>query len=456
MHLDRKLAAPLVSLAMLGLAAVSPARADNPPLYPGVTSFVLDNGMQVVVIPDHRAPVVTHMVWYKVGAADDPPGKSGIAHFLEHLMFKRTATYGEGEFSARVAAYGGNDNAFTTSDVTVYHQTIARERLGTMMGFEADRMVNLVIDDAALIPERQVILEERRMRIDSSPGSRLGEAMDAALFENSHYGIPVIGWEHEMATLDREDALAQYARYYMPNNAVLVVAGDVTPEEVRKLADTTYGKIPRRADLPPRIRLKEPPQETPRVVTLTDARVTQPSFRRAYLVPSVFTAAPGEAEALDVLAEVLDGGSTARLNSQLVRGKGIAVSAGAGYGSIAVGETQFSLSGTPRGDVSASELAAAFDAVIAELIEKGVTTEELDRAKRRVRSDAVYRQDNPSGLANSFGAALADGGSIDLVRSWPDRIAAVTGAQVVAAAGKYLDIRRSVTGYLMPEAEKRS
>jgi zinc protease len=316
-------------------------------------------------------------------------------------------------------------------------------------------MVNLVIDDAALIPERQVILEERRLRTDSSPGARLGEAMDAALFENSHYGIPVIGWEHEMATLDRQDALAQYARYYMPNNAVLVVAGDVTPEEVRKLADSTYGKIARRADPPPRVRLKEPPQETPRVVTLADARVTQPSFRRSYLVPSVFTGAPGEAEALDVLAEVLDGGSTARLNSQLVRGKGIAVSAGAGYGSIAVGETQFSLSGTPRGDVSATDLAAAFDAVIAELIEKGVTAEELDRAKRRVRTEAVYRQDSPSGLANSFGVALADGGGVELVRNWPDRIAAVTGEQVVAAARKYLDIRRSVTGYLLPEAEKR-
>ena len=450
---------PLLSVAALALAmaAAAPVRADDAPkAYQNVTSFTLGNGMQVVVIPDRRAPVVTHMVWYKVGAADDPPGKSGIAHFLEHLMFKGTSVYREGEFSSRVAALGGNDNAFTTEDVTVFHQTIARDQLGLMMGFEADRMVNLVIDDAGLIPERQVIIEERRMRVDNSPGSRLSEAMDAALYENSHYGIPVIGWEHEMATLDRVDALAQYARYYMPNNAVLVVAGDVTADEVRTLAEGTYGKIPRRADPPPRVRLKEPPQEAPRVVTLSDSRVTQPSFRRAYLVPSVFTAAPGEAEALDILSTILGDGSTARLNRELVLGKGIAISAGAGYQPIRLGDSQFSIYGTPRGDTTAAELAAAIDAVIADLIDKGITPEELDRAKRQTRADAIYRQDNPTSLANAFGTVVADGGTVDMVRDWPDRIAAVTADQVLAAARRYLDIRRSVTGYLAAGAESRS
>ncbi len=223
-----------IALALLGTLATATLAAAAEPLFaPNVTSFSLANGLQVVVIPDHRAPVVTHMVWYKVGAADDPPGKSGIAHFLEHLMFKGTATNPEGAFSARVAALGGNDNAFTTEDATVFHQTIAKQHLGLMMQFEADRMANLQITDAAVTPERQVILEERRMRIDNSPGAELGEEVDATLYQNSHYGIPTIGWEHEMEGLDRVDATSFYDRYYTPNNAIVVVAGDVTEDEVR-------------------------------------------------------------------------------------------------------------------------------------------------------------------------------------------------------------------------------
>ncbi len=444
---------PLRSAAVGAVAALflvsAAVAAETPKFARDATTFTLDNGLQVVVIPDHRAPVVTHMVWYRVGAADDPPGKSGIAHFLEHLMFKGTSTHPEGEFSARVEEVGGNENAFTTDDVTAYHQTVAKQHLGLMMEFEADRMANLRIDDAAVVPERQVILEERGSRIDNNPGARLGVEMDAALYENSHYGIPTIGWAHEMATLDRTDALAFYDRWYTPNNAILVVAGDVTEAEVRALAEATYGKVARRAEPAPRVRLKEPPPEAARVVTLADPRVTQPSFRRLYLTPSDRTGAPGESEALDVLADVLGGGSTSRLYRQLVVEKGIASSAGAGYDSSRMGDSAFSLYGSPRGDTTLDQLTAAFDDVVAEVVKNGITDAELARAKERVRASAIYSADSPTTLARSIGGSLATGGTLSEVQAWPERIAAVTADQVAAAARKYLDKRRSVTGYLV-------
>ncbi len=450
--------AAAAALAALFLAfAASAEAADAPKFAASAVTFTLANGLQVVVIPDHRAPVVTHMVWYKVGAADDPPGKSGIAHFLEHLMFKGTSTHPQGEFSARVEAVGGDDNAFTTEDYTAYHQTVAKQHLKLMMQFEADRMANLQITDAALLPERQVILEERGMRIDNSPGARLGVAMDASLYTNSHYRIPTIGWASEMATLDRADALAFYDKYYTPNNAIVVVAGDVTEDEVKTLAEETYGKLARRANPPPRVRLNEPPADAARLVTLTDARVTQPSFRRLYLVPSERTGKPGEAEALDVLADVLDGGSTGMLYRQLVVGQGIAAGVGAGYDPNPIGASAFSLYATPRGDTTVEQLGTAFDKVIAEVVDKGVTDEQLARAKQRLHADVIYSEDSPHGLANVVGAALATGHSLADVQSWPERIDAVTADEVQAAARRYLTTRNSVTGYLLPKpAEGRS
>ncbi len=434
------------------------AFAENAPKFAAnATSFTLANGLQVVVIPDHRAPVVTHMVWYKVGAADDPPGKSGIAHFLEHLMFKGTKAHPEGEFSSRVEAVGGDDNAFTTEDDTAYHQTVAKQHLKLMMEFEADRMANLRITDAALLPERQVILEERGMRIDNRPGARLGVAMDAALYVNSHYRIPTIGWAGEMATLDRADALAFYDRYYTPNNAIVVVAGDVTEAEVKQLAEETYGQVARRANPPPRVRLTEPPADAARVVTLTDQRVTQPSFRRLYLAPSERTGKPGEAEALSVLADILGGGSTSLLYRQLVVEQGIAAGVDAGYDPMPIGDSAFSLYGTPRGKTTVTELSAAFDKVIADVVDKGVTEEQLARAKARVRAAVIYSADSPRGLANVIGAALATGHTLASVQSWPERIAKVTAADVQAAARTYLSARNSVTGYLLPkQGEGRS
>ncbi len=444
-------------------AAVATAAVLAVPVHAGggprVSHFVLANGLEVVVIPDHRAPVVTHMIWYRVGAADETPGKSGLAHFLEHLMFKGTAKNPSGRFSQIVATIGGQENAFTSADYTGYFQRVPKDQLESMMEFEADRMTGLVLTDDVVRPELKVVLEEQNMRVANNPGARLGEQMDAALYLNHPYGRPIIGWRHEIEKLDREDALAFYRRFYSPNNAVLVIAGDVTADEVRRLADETYGKVARVAEIKPRLRPQEPVQEAPRTVTLADPRVAQPSVSRYYLAPSGATARPGESEALEVLAHILGRGANSRLYQTLVVGKGIAVSAGAGYDGTALDTTRLSVYGTPKPGTSLPQIEEAIDAVLAELIDNGVTGEELERSKTRMIADAVYAQDNQRTLAQWYGAALMGGWTVEQVSTWPDRIHAVTADAVRDAARRWLDKRRSVTGYLVkntrPE-DKRS
>jgi zinc protease len=419
-----------------------------------VTNFSLANGLDVVVIPDHRTPVVTHMLWYRVGAADEMPGKSGLAHFLEHLMFKGTKKFPDGKFSQNVAAIGGQENAFTSSDYTGYFQRVARQNLKLLMEMESDRMTGLVLTDAVVLPERDVILEEQNQRVGNSPGSLLSEQMEAALYLNSPYGKPVIGWRHEMEKLTREDAIAFYKRFYGPNNAILIVAGDVEPNEVRALAEQTYGKVPRHADIGPRVRPQEPPPISPRSLSFADPRVQQPSVQRYYLVPSASTAAKGESEALEVLSHVLGSGSNSRLYRTLVEERGIAINAGAWYQSNAVDMTKFGLTGSPRPGVSLTQLEAGIDAVVANFIESGVSAEELERSKTRLIADAVYAQDSQASMARWYGAALTTGSTVEDVKQWPDRIKAVTATQVQEAAKKWLERRRSVTGYLIKDASE--
>jgi len=447
----------LAGIAVILLAATAPVvgsaeAAGSHQITPDVASFTLDNGLELVVIPDHRTPIVTHMVWYKVGAADEQPGKSGVAHFVEHLMFKGTRAHPAGEFQAKVDQLGGSENAFTTADYTVFHETIAKQHLHLMMEYEADRMANLVLSNETLLPERQVILEERRSRIENDPGAQLGEAVGDALFRNSHYGIPVIGWAHEMAGLTLDDAMAWYVRYYTPNNAVVIVAGDVDPAEVRRFADETYGKITRHGEPPLRLRSTEPPSLAARSVTLSDARVDEPSMMRTYLTPSYATADKGVAEALDVLGEILGGSTTSRLYRQLVVEQGVATSAGAGYQGFAIKETRFTVYASPRGNVTLDALAGKIDAVIADLVDKGITDDELNRAKHRILAAAIYAQDDQMSLAKIFGTELAIGQSVADAQDWLNRIDAVTAPEVVAAAKNYLDVRRSVTGYLVGPA----
>ncbi|CAA0110878.1 putative zinc protease [Starkeya nomas] len=426
-----------------GLAAAAP-RAEAAE----VSEFTLDNGMQVVVVPDHRAPVVTHMVWYRVGSADEQPGKSGIAHFLEHLMFKGTATHPAGEFSQVVSKLGGQENAFTSQDYTAYFQRVAKQHLGTVMGFEADRMTGLVLTDEVVLPERDVVLEERRMRTDNDPSAQLSEAAQAAMYVNHPYGHPIIGWEDEIKQLNREDALAFYQRFYTPNNAILVVAGDVEPDEVKKLAEETYGKVKPRAEIAERERPREPASRAERRLVLADGRVGQPALSRNYLVPA-FRNDKQESVALDVLSQVL-GGATGRLYRSLVVEKGLAASAGAWYQSTALDDTRFGIAVTPRPEVTMEVLEKALDETLAALAKDGPDAGELERAKTRLVADAVYAQDNQATLARIYGAALATGSTAEDVKDWPDQVKRVTAEEVRDAARRWLVPARAVTSQLLP------
>ena len=412
-------------------------------------TFVLDNGLQVVLIEDHRAPVVTQMIWYRAGSADEPLGKSGIAHFLEHLMFKGTRDVPAGEFSEIVTRNGGRENAFTSYDYTGYFQTVAADRLEAVMRLEADRMTNLTLTEEQVIAERKVILEERSSRVDNTPTGLFFEQMNAAQYLTYPYRIPVIGWENEIRKLSLDDALDWYRTYYTPNNAILIVAGDVTLDVLRPLAEKYYGVIPQRAQ-PVRNRPQEPAQLAARRLEMFHAQVTQDTWRRSYLAPSYLWGETQHALPLQLLAQVLGGRSTSRLYRDMVIEGQIAVQASAFYSATDVGPSQFFLFAVPRRDTTLDDIEARMEALIADVVENGITQDELDRTKRFLLAQAIYARDNVQGAARIFGEALTNGRSVDDVESWPDRINAVTLDEVNAAARYVFDKSRSVTGILRP------
>ncbi|MEP0232813.1 pitrilysin family protein [Roseibium sp.] len=419
---------------------------------PDLSHFTLDNGLEVVVIPDHRAPVVTHMLWYKVGSADEPEGQSGVAHFLEHLMFKGTKNHPKGAFSTMVAENGGQENAFTSNDYTAYFQRVAKEHLPLMMEMEADRMENLVLTEEVVAPERDVVLEERRMRVDSDPGSKLREALTAITFVNHPYGSPVIGWQSEIEALNKDSAIAFYNRFYTPNNAVLVIAGDVDAENVKKLAEQTYGKVARRAEPGARIRPAEPPLAGERRISVSDPRVRQETVSMTWIVPSQTTGHGHEAEALDVLAYVLGGGATSRLHKEAVLERKLAINAGSYYQGGALDDGRFGFYGAPREGHTLDEIEAIIHLELKKVISDGITEEELARAKRSMIASAIYAQDSQQSLARIFGSALATGQTIADVQTWPAQLGAVTPEDVQEVARKYLS-GKPVVGRLLTPAE---
>ncbi len=421
-----------------------------------ISEFTLANGLHVVVIPDRRAPVVTQMVWYKAGAADEPPGASGIAHFLEHLMFKGTDSIPTGQFSKIIARNGGDDNAFTNHDVTAYFQRVAKDRLATVMEMEADRMANLRLSEEDVATERDVILEERRSRVDNDPGSILQEQMMAALYRNHPYGIPIIGWEHEIRDLNREDAFAFYRRFYAPENAVLIVAGDVGPDEVKALAEKTFGTIPRHGDVETRARPREPKHEAPVKVFLEDPRAGRTTVQRYYLAPSYASAEPGEAEALDLLMRIAAHGSTGRIYRRLVVAQKAAASAGGWYSDSGIDSGRLGFYAIAGAAHSAEDIERAIDGVIAELRDEGVTQGELDRARASQIAEFVYNTDSISRMARQYGWRLAAGMTVNDVEEWPDRLRQVTVDDIRAVARKYLVANSSVTGILTPAPEYTS
>ena len=435
----------LIALMISLFALIQPAQAAQ------ITSFSLENGMDVVVLEDHRAPVVSHMVWYRVGAADEPAGKSGIAHFLEHLLFKGTEDMEAGEFSATVARNGGSDNAFTSWDYTAYFQRIAADRLGLMVQMEADRMRDLEMTENDVRTERDVILEERGQRIDSNPGSLFSEQMRAAQYLNHSYSIPIIGWRHEMEQLNRDDAFSFYQRYYAPNNAILIVAGDVYPDDVRRLAIEHYGPLQPTPDLPERIRPQEPPQLSERRLSYADPRVAQPYITRSYLAPERDSGDQTEAAKLEMLAALLGGsGATSVLGRKLQFESEQALYTTAFYGGTSLDDTTFGLVMVPTPDVSLEDGEAALDRAIAEFIDEGVDSAQFARIKIQLRASRIYGEDNIESLARRYGAALTSGLTIADIEAWPDILQAVGEQDVMDAAKMIFDPNKAVTGWIMP------
>ncbi|MFP5480519.1 MAG: M16 family metallopeptidase [Alphaproteobacteria bacterium] len=433
----------LVRGTALSLALALPVAAEP------VTTFTLDNGLDVVVIEDHRAPVVVQMIWYQVGAADEPAGHSGIAHFLEHLMFKGTETVGPNQFSAIVEAQGGDDNAFTSWDYTAYFQRIAADRLDLVMQMEADRMRNLRLTEEDVATERQVILEERAQRTDSSPGALLSEQMRAAQYLNHPYAVPIIGWRHEMEQLSREDALEYYQRFYAPNNATLVIAGDVEPEAVRALAEKHYGPLQPSEGIAPRERPQEPPQLAERRITLADERVSEPYVFRTYLAPGRDPGNQKDAAALTVLAELLGGnGQTSVLARALQFDSQTAVYTAAFYDGTSIDDATFGLIVVPAPGVTLEAAEAEMDRVVAEFLETGPDPAALERIRMQVRASDIYARDNVNALARRYGEALSVGLTVADVESWDEALSAVTEADVIAAAQRVFQRQNAVTGWL--------
>lgn len=436
--------------ALIGLLVSFPlqARVFNP------QSFTLKNGMQVILIPNTRVPVVKHMVWYRVGSADEPAGKSGIAHFFEHLMFKGTPSIPAGEFSKIVAKNGGRDNAFTSYDYTAYFQTVAKDRLELVMKMEADRMTHLTLTKEVIEPERLVILEERRQRTDNDPGAQLREQIDTVQYMNHPYRIPVIGWAHEIENLSLKDLRDFYKKWYAPNNAVLVVEGDVTMEELRPLAEKYYGVIPRGPDII-RQRPSEPPAHADRRVIKKDPRVRQASLQRSYLAPSygddkTDAKAP---YALQILEHIMSGSATSRLYQSLIVDQKLAVSAGMSYSPNRLDVSELTFWASPQQGVSLDKLEKALIKEIDLLIEKGVAQDEVLRAQKSLINDAVFARDNLGTGAQVLGSSLAIGMTTDKTENWPDDIKSISRDDVNRALRSVLENKHTVTGILMA-AEK--
>jgi len=434
----------LLALALPTSAALARDNED-------VTHFTLNNGMEVVVVEDHRAPSVQQMVWYRAGSADEPKGSSGVAHFLEHLLFKATDKMDAGEFSATVAKNGGRDNAFTSYDYTAYFQRVAADRLELMMQMESDRMKNIRLTPENIATERDVIIEERNQRTENDPSALFREQLNAAQYLNHRYGTPVIGWMHEMRELDLQDALDFYKLYYSPNNAILVVSGDVEPDNVRQLAEQNYGEIPANPELPERLRTQEPPQTAERRLTFRDDRVAQEYVSRSYLAQERDPGDQKTAAALTILAELLGGGTTSYFAEKLQFDTSIATYSAAFYSGQSLDDTTFNIVVVPQPGVSLQDAEDAMDAAVAGFMKDGVDAEQLERIKQQVRAEQIYARDNADSVANRYGSALAIGLSVQDVQDWPDVLEAVTADDIMQAAKDVFNREASVTGWLMRE-----
>jgi zinc protease len=429
--------------------ATPPAPADRP-LF-GAKQWRLSNGLRVVLAESRRAPVVAQYLFYSAGGGEDPAGRSGVAHFLEHMMFKGSPNVGSGEFSRLVGREGGNDNAFTSRDVTAYHQTVEASRLPLIMRMEADRFAAAAIPADQVESERSVVIEERRQRTDSSARALFQEAFRAALWGPQTWpGRPIIGWQDEIRAITREDLVAFYDRFYAPHNATLVVAGAVDEATLRALAEEHYGRVPARPGAArDRARAPDAPHE-PRLVR-RERTAREALMIRAWMAPSLTAGETRHALPLEVLAHLLGSGQGSRLHAALVE-TGLAVSAGASYDGEAAGETEFMVYAVPRRGVEPERLEQAIDAVIATLLADGPTEAEVARSRRQISSGALLALDSFGAAPRMLGGVMAIGLPADVVEYWPARLRAVTLAQATEAARTVLGAPRATTGWLLPEA----
>lgn len=415
-------------------------------------SYTLKNGMTAVLIPNDKVPAVSHMVWYKVGAIDEKSGKTGLAHMLEHMMFKGTDDVGPGQFSARVAREGGNDNAFTHYDYTGYYQNIASDRLGMVMGLEADRMQHLKVQDDLFTKEHQVVLEEWRTRIENNPQAKLTQEMRAALFPDTPYGRPIIGWGDDVKGLTAQDVRDFYHQYYYPANAVLVVAGAVDPDTFKSLAEKYYGTIP--AGKP---NIRKPiiaPEPTTHRVTYHDVKVKQPQLIRYYTAPQQSTKGCEECYDLSTLSYVLGESRTSLLYDELVVKQKLAAGVDSYYEDLSYGPSIFVVSATPAPGIALDVLEKAMDKVIEQATKQPIDADMLKRAKSAMIASSIYAREDPSTLAQLFGKVYALGLTGDYVTKWDDHINAVTADDVQHAAADIFNSDKHVTGLLLPATQK--
>ena len=436
---------PLVIAIVFQLLLVLPAQAEI-----RIETFHLKNGMEVIVVPNHRVPAVSHTIWYKVGAGDDPEGKSGLSHYLEHMMFQGTKRFPDDAYSRTISALGGQNNAFTGHDFTAYYVNIARDKLPQVMDMEANRMRNLNPLQDDFSRERDVIIEERRLTLENKPVSVLSEQMDAALYLNHPYHISVIGYKHEMAGLTGEDVMAHYRKFYHPANALLVVAGDITAKQLKPLAEKYYGGITPGKKVK-REWTSEPPQIAERRVVLRDANVTQAGWYRNYLAPSLVTGETKHAIPLSVLAQIWGGGETSRFYQSLVVKQKLAVAAGASYSAVRRGPSELSFYALPTEGTSMNDLEKAMEKEIADALASTPSEAEITRAKTQLKAEEIFARDSLEGVAQQVGAVRTLGLSLDYITGWPAMVEAVTVPQMMEAAKAVILPEASVTGWLMPK-----
>jgi zinc protease len=449
---SRLLAAIPMAWLVILLAFTSPAMADGK--IP-IESFRLQNGMEVVLIPNNRVPAVSHMLWFNVGALDDPLGKSGLAHFHEHMMFKGTPSTPAGQYSRRITNRGGNHNAFTSYDFTSYYVNISRDELPMVMEMEADRLQNLAPSKEDAVKERSVVIEERKLRVDTRPAALLSEQMDAALFRNHRYGIPVIGWHHEMETYTLEDAMEFHKRYYVPANATLVVAGDITREQLEPLAERYYGSLPEGQPIR-RVTLQEPAFSVYQKLEMRHPNVQQPVVILSYLAPSVLTGKTEHSLPLLAAANLLGGSQTSWLYQKLVVERKLATGVDASYSPFDKGPSKFSISAIPAAGITPEVLETAIHEEITNWLNANLQAESTKRAIERVRTiikaEAVYARDGLQGMAYIVGMLRTLGLPADYINQWTDKIQAITAEQVKKAASAVLQRDRVTVGYLLPVA----